>query len=115
MKPLPYWHRQQAIEVLSPEDFMPPSPIARAKFDALADDDPWKVGLRAVEARARGCEWCAEGIRCDHCGERMCADFGPEPRTCGTTCGDCPCDCPGCLAVRDDMRAELLRQIERES
>lgn len=55
------------------------------------------------------------GSRCDTCDDRMCAIWGPEPRACGVTCCDCPCDCSRCLEARDDMRAELRYQIERES
>lgn len=55
------------------------------------------------------------GIRCDRCDERMCAIDGPEPRACGVTCADCSCDCQKCTAAREDMRAELRRQIEREA
>lgn len=61
------------------------------------------------------CEYCAEGIRCSVCDERMCETYGPDPRACSATCCDCPCDCPSCLAAREDLRAELARQIERES
>jgi hypothetical protein len=56
---------------------------------------------------------CGE-VRCDRCGDRMTCT-GPEPRACGTTCADCPCDCPACVHVREDMRAELMHKIERES
>lgn len=61
------------------------------------------------------CQPCADQTRCDRCDERMCSDFGPEPRACGTTCADCPCDCTACLLEREDMRAELADQIEREN
>jgi hypothetical protein len=55
---------------------------------------------------------CGE-IRCWTCNERMTC-LGPEPRVCGVTCTDCPCDCTGCLQVREELRAELAWQIERE-
>ena len=61
---------------------------------------------------ACGVEDCGE-IRCDRCGERMTC-LGPEPRACGTTCADCPCSCPTCFQVREEMRAELLHQIDGE-
>lgn len=54
------------------------------------------------------------GVRCDRCNERMCEWFGPEPRSCSTTCTDCECDCTACWDARIDLRDELLRQIERE-
>ena len=71
-------------------------------------------------------EWFAAGVehsrlcgdhstRCDTCGERLCAIDGPEPRACGVTCADCPCDCTACQLAREDLRAELLHQIERDS
>lgn len=54
------------------------------------------------------------GDRCHRCNERMCAVDGPEPRACVTTCVDCPCDCPTCFKVREEMRADLMHQIEKE-
>ena len=66
----------------------------------------------AHQGSPTGCEDCGE--RCDTCQDRMCSHWGPEPRSCGTTCGDCPCDCTACWDARIDLRAELLRQIERE-
>lgn len=69
------------------------------------------------------CDWCDNlpccgvedcgQIRCDTCDERM-ACVGPEPRACGTACVDCPCDCATCFQVREELRAELVRQIEKE-
>lgn len=88
----------------------------------LAADDPWAIALSvSVEEAQRlrgghedcGVVDCGE-VRCSTCDERMTC-LGPEPRACGTTCGDCPCDCSGCLLVREDMRADLLQQLERES
>lgn len=61
------------------------------------------------------CNSCAEGLRCDTCGERICEMNGPEPRACGTTCGDCPCGCDACWDARIDLRAELLRQLEKDA
>lgn len=52
--------------------------------------------------------------RCDRCDERLCALDGPEPRACGTTCVDCPCDCTTCVHVQQDMRADLMHRIEKE-
>lgn len=60
------------------------------------------------------CQPCAEGSRCDTCGDRLCDLNGPEPRACGTTCADCPCSCTACLDARADRVAETLRHIERE-
>lgn len=59
-----------------------------------------------------GCDQC--GVRCDRCDDRMCARWGPEPRACGTTCVECPCDCTTCQHVREDMRADLMHQIAKE-
>lgn len=85
----------------------------------LAADDPWMVALTAsvVEARALEavCEPCADNSRCDTCQDRMCAEMGPEPRACGLTCCDCPCDCQGCRDARIDLRAELQRQLEKDA
>lgn len=55
------------------------------------------------------------GERCDSCDDRMCAVYGPEPRACGTTCCDCPCDCTSCVRVRHEMRAEVMAQIQKEN
>ena len=56
------------------------------------------------------------GERCQgDCGERMCAVYGPEPRACTTTCVDCDCSCDTCLMVREEMRAELMHQIQKEN
>lgn len=52
-------------------------------------------------------------VFCDRCGERMTCT-GPEPRACGTTCADCPCDCTSCLQVRHELRADLERRIAGE-
>lgn len=76
------------------------------------------ISLESPEREpAEPCDSCAEGARCDNpeCGERMCSDFGPEPRVCGTTCADCPCNCQGCLDVRDDLAMELACEIERDA
>lgn len=54
------------------------------------------------------------GERCLSCNDRMCAVYGPEPRACGTTCVDCPCSCDTCLMVREEYRAELMHQIQKE-
>lgn len=61
------------------------------------------------------CQPCADNARCETCDERMCAEYGPEPRACGTTCAACRCDCTPCRDARDDLRAELLSQFEREA
>lgn len=61
------------------------------------------------------CEPCADQSRCDTCSERMCEVYGPEPRACSVTCADCPCDCTACLQQRQDMRADLIDQMEREA
>lgn len=53
-------------------------------------------------------------IRCQDCDERMTC-HGPEPRACGVTCDACPCDCTACLRRREDMRDELLNQLDREA
>lgn len=55
------------------------------------------------------------GERCEKCWDRICAVYGPEPRACTTTCTDCPCDCPTCFKVREELRADLQHQIEREA
>jgi hypothetical protein len=64
------------------------------------------------QGSVEGCEAC--GVRCDTCDDRMCEQWGPEPRACGTTCVDCPCDCTTCRHVREDMRADLMHQIAKE-
>lgn len=56
---------------------------------------------------------CGE-IRCSECEERMTC-LGPEPRACGMTCADCPCDCQACLDRRQDERDELLATLAREA
>lgn len=95
------------------EDYNQPAPAhlrPPAGVDALA------VFAAQVEAaRAHldcGVEDCGNR-RCDTCGDRM-ACTGPEPRACGVSCCDCPCDCTACLQARDDMRADLLHRIEGE-
>lgn len=77
------------------------------------------LGVFAAEVEAARhlnlCQPCADNSRCDTCGDRMCAEMGPEPRACGVTCCDCPCDCTGCREKRDDLRADLLRQLEKDA
>lgn len=79
-------------------------------------DDEWQAALDGALEIVRhmrcGVVDCGE-IRCDTCSERMTCT-GPEPRACGTTCADCPCDCQGCLDQRQDLRDDLLRQLERD-
>lgn len=86
-----------------------------AEYEALPADNPTKVRMArwTHQGSPVGCERC--GTRCDVCDDRMCERWGPEPRACGTTCDECPCDCTACLDRRADERAELLRQIEKES
>lgn len=55
------------------------------------------------------------GARCWVCDDRMCAVYGPEPRACGTTCADCPCDCTSCLRVRHELRAAVMAQVAKEA
>lgn len=71
--------------------------------------------IRRAERRTEYAAEVAGEARCDTCGNRMCEVSGPEPRACGTTCAECPCDCPGCTQHRADLRADLERKIERES
>ena len=93
---------------------MHPAEFVRRFFVEAQGMDP-SDGVTRIEWRyLDDCEPCAEGARCDDCGERMCADFGPEPRACGTTCADCPCDCSACMDVRADLAMELTWQVERE-
>lgn len=66
------------------------------------------------------CDSCVDhdetcGERCDRCQERTCSLFGPEPRACGVTCADCPCDCAACTAAREDARNDLLHRIQGEN
>lgn len=95
-----------------PDDLLPPP-----AHHNLAADDEWMVALRASTVQAEhltdGCRGCGE--RCDRCDERMCSEFGPEPRACGTTCADCPCDCTACWDARIDLRAELERQLQKDA
>mgnify|MGYP006348952869 CR=1 FL=1 len=73
------------------------------------------IALESPEREpAEPCDSCAEGARCDRCGDRLCSDFGPEPRVCATTCANCPCDCTSCLLARADMIAEAVALVERE-
>lgn len=81
-------------------------------------DDVWQAALDGAIDQARHLregddERC--GIRCEDCGDRMCAIDGPEPRACGLTCDRCACDCTACLRAREDMRDELLNLLEREA
>lgn len=55
------------------------------------------------------------GTRCDGCDERTCALYGPELRACGVTCAECPCDCTACQRQKDDLHAEVIRMIERDT
>ena len=71
--------------------------------------------LFAEYADPAPCVPCAEGARCDDCGDRMCAEFGPEPRACFVTCADCPCSCAACLDQRADLRADLLHKLAGEA
>ena len=52
--------------------------------------------------------------RCNDCGERMTC-LGPEPRACTTTCVDCSCSCDTCVHVAQDIRADVLHKIQKES
>lgn len=85
-----------------------------AEYEALPVDHPMKARLArwAHQGSIEGCTQCGE--RCDRCDDRMCSQWGPEPRACGTTCADCPCSCTACLDARADRAADTLRHIERE-
>lgn len=89
--------------------------MAVDEWDTLPRDHPTKVNVAHHEhdTSSLGCRSCGE--RCDDCGDRMCDEFGPEPRACGTTCADCPCNCEGCLDVRADLAMELASEIERDA
>lgn len=116
MMPLP--ERPQNIDEARDRGFDPES-VTHDRVTPEPLDDVWQKALDASIAAAHerryDCEVadCGE-VRCDSCSERMTC-LGPEPRICGTTCADCPCDCSGCLSVRQDLRDELLRQLEREA
>lgn len=60
------------------------------------------------------CNPCANDVRCDDCGERMCQTNGPDPRACGVTCADCPCSCTRCRDARWDAEIDAANQYERE-
>lgn len=60
-----------------------------------------------------GCQDCGE--RCDTCDDRMCSHWGPEPRACGTTCGDCPCSCTSCAEAAQDRQDDRAYEIARDS
>lgn len=70
--------------------------------------------MSAFDGTHRAPSHCGEE-RCDRCNERMCETCGPEPRACGVTCADCPCDCQACLDRRQDERDELLATMAREA
>ena len=76
----------------------------------------WQQALDQANETVRhlrcGVEDCGNR-RCWDCGERMTC-LGPEPRACGVTCVACSCSCTACLQVREELRADLLHQIERE-
>jgi hypothetical protein len=86
-----------------------------AEWDALPQTHPSKLRVTrwVHQGSVNGCEDCGE--RCGRCGDRMCEQWGPEPRACRVTCADCPCDCPTCFMAREELRADLLRKIEGES
>lgn len=96
-----------------PDDLLPPA----AHLMAAPGVEPLSAFAACVEAarHVNTCQPCADTLRCDVCHDRMCDEFGPEPRACGTTCGDCPCDCTGCIDARNDLRAELQRQLEKDA
>lgn len=87
-------------------DRVPPEPLS-PEWQAALDR-----ALEIVKHLRCGVEDCGER-RCDTCDERMTCT-GPEPRACGATCVDCPCSCDTCLMVREEYRAELMHQIEKE-
>lgn len=87
-----------------------------SQADVEARAAAWKTMLATVASTVAtdcGVVDCGE-VRCDRCDERMTC-LGPEPRACGTTCGDCPCSCTACLQVREELRADTFRHIEREA
>lgn len=71
-----------------------------------------QICIREDEQHELDCR--GHGERCSDCDERMCSEYGPEPRACGTTCGDCPCDCTACRDEAEDREMERLVLIERE-
>jgi hypothetical protein len=92
-----------------------------AKWDRVTPEplnEVWQAALDGAIAEAKHLRECdtpsCGDIRCQDCDERMTCT-GPEPRACGVTCEDCPCDCTACLRVREDMRDELLGLLEREA
>ena len=94
-----------------------PDTVRADRYPGPPLDEAWQGALDGAIAEVKhmrcGVEDCGNR-RCDTCGDRMVCT-GPEPRACGTTCVDCPCDCTACQHVREDMRAELLRKIEKEA
>jgi hypothetical protein len=97
-----------------------PDSIRHDRVTSEPLDDEWQAALEgSIEAarhlREDVCHVPSCGtVHCGTCGERlMCT--GPEPRACGVTCVDCPCSCGKCIEAREDMRADLLHQLERES
>lgn len=96
----------------SPDLWQPP----RTDVDLGDWQEPFDASVRAfAHVRDNEGEDDRCGVRCDDCGDRMCAIDGPEPRTCGTTCVDCPCDCTTCVRAAQDIRADVMRKIEKES
>lgn len=63
------------------------------------------------------CDPCANGARCEDCGDRMCDTNGPAPRPgCGTRCVACPpCDCTRCADARHDAAMDAAYQAERDA
>lgn len=89
--------------------------MAPGEWDALPSDHPSKRQMArwTHQGSATGCEHCGE--RCSDCQDRMCSQWGPEPRACSTVCVECRCDCQKCTEAREDTRADLLHQIERDA
>ena len=83
-----------------------PEPLTPEWQDAL------DRSLEIVRHMRCGVEDCGE-IRCDTCRERMTCT-GPEPRACGTTCGDCPCPCVSCAEAAQDYQDDRAYQIARD-
>ena len=82
-------------------------------------DETWQQWLDGAVTAAKhrrevgGDDRC--GTRCWTCDDRMCAIDGPEPRACGVTCVECRCDCTACQRTKDDLHAEVVRMIERDT